>query len=479
MRTAPSFLWSCGLGLLTLLLPASAPALITVGLGNQPVPDHGWPQGAVEVANLECRVGWWEGPPFGGGEFHFLCRGNTQDFQEALATFAAMRAPVLLLVLSDGPGKSQFLKNDRDAKTDTRVDWEFVVWVPANWHRLYNNPKSTFGADSPHFREPVDPPTLRLYVGGGGVDWAKVKVPAGVKVRDERAAAAGVHPEGGALLRADIFDMATGKPVADAQIAIARLPESAAGKTADYVKVAEARTDAAGHAEIARIPAGSCQVSVVAPGYASRMLGYVQFGERSFQHFTADLAKSASLRGTVLDQNSKPLQGVKVDASSVMGMDGRGYQSPTAFEAGTDAQGRFQFTDLPTGFLQLGARAQGYTFSDYLTIHEVPAADVVLRLGSAGSIHVQVVDKDGQALAEFEGHEVLVEAEPKGGHKVGSWGGSAKVKTDGTFDFENVPPGEYRLTSHPNPFSSDRQYAPSQVITVTPGVRATAKIVYE
>jgi hypothetical protein len=32
--------------------------------------------------------------------------------------------------------------------------------------------------------------------------------------KDERAAAAGIDPKGGAVIRADFYDMTTGKPVA-------------------------------------------------------------------------------------------------------------------------------------------------------------------------------------------------------------------------------------------------------------------------
>ena len=49
------------------LLPSAAFALIMTGTGNEPVSDAGWPAGALAVANLKSRVGWWEGPPFGGG----------------------------------------------------------------------------------------------------------------------------------------------------------------------------------------------------------------------------------------------------------------------------------------------------------------------------------------------------------------------------------------------------------------------------
>ena len=451
-------------------LPASA--LIMTGRGNQPVHDAGWPEGALAMANFESRIGWWEGPPFGGGEWHFLFSGNTEGFQDALTTFAAIRAPALDLVIHDGPYEDIILNE--------RVDWAFTVWVPKNWHRLYNNPKVVLDATDLHFRQPVDPPRLDVYVGGAdGVDWSKVKVPAGLKVRDERAAAAPIHPTDGAVIRADLYDMATGKPVADARLIVASSGNAAQGSQRANEKVAEGVADARGHAEVTRIPAGTYRVTVEADGYASRVLGYERLTEHSFKQFTTELARSAVLRGRVTDTEGKPLKGVKVSTHAILSMDGRGYRRHDELSAQSDVAGQFELAGLPVGFVLLSARAQGYSFSDLMTIHDVPSTNVVLRLSRAGTIHVSVTDSAGHALSRYEGLEILVEVEPKGGPKVGSWGGNAKVRDDGTFEFNNVPPGEYRIKSEPNPSSPNRQYAPEQVITVVPGGRCAVKVVYE
>jgi 5-hydroxyisourate hydrolase-like protein (transthyretin family) len=462
------------LAILALVWLACVPAsgLIMTGRGNQAVADAGWPEGALAMANFESRIGWWEGPPFGGGEWHFLYQGNTEGFKDALATFSAIRAPALDLVIHDGPYGDSILKE--------KVDWAFTVWVPASWHHLYNNPKSTFSADDPRFRRPVDPPRLDVYVGGdAGVDWVKVKVPAGVTVRDERAAPAPIRPDGGAVLRADIFDMASGKPVAGARVTVARYSGAGQGPSAAYEKVAEAVSDAGGHVEIPKIPAGTYRVTAGTDGYATRVLGYERFGARTFKQFTVELAKSAVLQGNAADTDGKPLKGVKVYASSVMALDGRGYGGHEELSTDTDAEGRFELRGLPVGYVQLGARAQGYHFSDLFTIHEVPATNVLLHLGSAGAIHGSVTDHDGRALSRYESHEILINIEPKGGSKAGSWGGGATVKDDGTFEFNNVPPGEYRISSRPNPSSSNRQYAPEQIIDLKAGARAEVKVVYE
>jgi hypothetical protein len=467
-----------GFALLFLTTPASA--LIQVGRGNQPVSDPGWPSGSLALANLESRVGWWEGPPFGGGEWQFLYRGNTEAFERALAVFASIRAPALDLVIHDGPENNTFLKDESKTNSDTRVDWTFTVWVPANWHHLYNNPKSVFAAESPNFRQPVDPPRLDVYIGdGGGVDWTKIKVPAGLHVRDERASASGVNPSGGAIVRADIFDMATGKPVPAAHLIIARLPEGRPNAQVEYETVAEATGDALGRVELAKLRSGILRVSVAADGYAHRIMDYSQYRENSFRHFNTELSHLASVRGAVVDSDGKPLKGVTVRADSVMGINGRGYNSPDAKPATTDKSGQFEITGLPTGYTQLYASASGYHFSDLFTIHDVPATNLVLRLDGAGSVKVQVTDKSGAPLARFGGAELIVEIEPTGGSKIGSWGGSSTVHEDGTVEFKDVPPGDYKITSRPNPSTTNRQYAPDQNVKVTPGAPVNVRIVYE
>jgi hypothetical protein len=182
MRTGLKF--NCLVLAVCLLIP-QAKALILSGTG--PANDAGWPKGAATVANLKSSVGWWEGPPFGGGEWHVLFRSNTEAFVQALTNFAAIRAPALDLVIHDGPKHDPFLKREGKPDTDTRVDWEFVVWHPESWNRLYNNTNQTIFTNSPNFRKPAPAPRLDVYVGGGGVDWAKTTIPSGLHIRDERA----------------------------------------------------------------------------------------------------------------------------------------------------------------------------------------------------------------------------------------------------------------------------------------------------
>ena len=50
----------------------------------------------------------------------------------------------------------------------------------------------------------------------------------------------------------------------------------------------------------------------------------------------------------------------------------------------------------------------------------------------------------------------------KGGG-IGSWGGSANIGVDGTFTFENIPPGHYVVTGKPNPGRIDDRTEPIKV----------------
>lgn len=163
------------------MLPPRATALIMSSEGSQPVQDFGWPKGTLEEANLKTRIGYWEGPPFGGGEYHFLYRGDNEAFHSALTNFAAIQAPALELVIHDGPGHDQFVGKGAP------VDWSFTVWVPKNWNALHNNTRASIVEGDPDHGKPLPPPRLDVYVGKDGLDWSKVTVPANIRVRDERA----------------------------------------------------------------------------------------------------------------------------------------------------------------------------------------------------------------------------------------------------------------------------------------------------
>ncbi|HEY7116585.1 MAG TPA: carboxypeptidase-like regulatory domain-containing protein [Tepidisphaeraceae bacterium] len=445
MRSSPRpWRWLAAIVAFVLLyFVTPSPALIMVGKGNTPVTDAGWPLGAVDVANLKTRVGWYEGPPFGGGEWTFLYRGDAAALNEALKALGAVRAPAVQVVLHDGPANCQFLTDDKDPKSDTHYDWSFTVWVPESWHRLYNDPRSTFAADQPNFRNPVAPPRMDVYL-TPKIDWKQAKVPDGVQVIDQRvpvpAAGAGQKAKGGAMLRGDVFDMANGKPIDGAQVRVERLqrPQNT------YEKVVAGTSDKLGRFEVAGIADGQYRLVAAAPGYAPRMLGYEELKDGSSRKLTIELCKIVTFSGTMTDSQGKPVAGVNIRASNTMGIDGRGYPLPDAAETKTDAQGHFALPNVPAGYLQIWGYTPGWFQVEGLKLHAVPQPrPVELKVVATGTIRGKVIGKAGKPAG---GGNINV-APP--GDPIGKWGGSANVGADGTFEFKEVPPGPYTVSTRP------------------------------
>jgi hypothetical protein len=149
--------------LLGLVCPVEA--LILTGTGNKPVHDRGWPSGAVDVADLASRIDWWEGPPFGGGEWHFEYRGKTDALQQALDAFAHVKAPVLDLFVHDGT-KNSFVLDPNHRATTNNIDWSFTIWVPERWQALYGHDQPIMFCDDPNAGESMSAPRVDLYTGG-------------------------------------------------------------------------------------------------------------------------------------------------------------------------------------------------------------------------------------------------------------------------------------------------------------------------
>jgi len=197
-----------------------------------------------------------------------------------------------------------------------------------------------------------------------------------------------------------------------------------------------------------------------------------------------ELAKAARLSGVVTDSDGKPVKGANVQPRALLASNGQGYDNGQQYKATdnfaveTDETGHFEIANLATGYALLNVTAPGYYFGDTLTFHDVPEDNLNLRLNRAGGIEVRVTDKSGKALAAYGGQPLIVSLEPKDGSKIGSYGGGATVKGDGTVEFNNVPPGDYRLNCRPNP-SHGQQSAPEQIVTVKPGAPVTVKFVYE
>ena len=113
----------------------AAMALILGGEGNKPIADPGWPKGAAVLFNHPARVAWWEGPPFGGGQWHAECRGDARAFGAVLADFARLDVRTKRVIVHDGVGQSFWLNMNREPAKEAaaRIDWIFMVWRADAW----------------------------------------------------------------------------------------------------------------------------------------------------------------------------------------------------------------------------------------------------------------------------------------------------------------------------------------------------------
>jgi hypothetical protein len=171
--------WSCFFFALCLLADAKASASIV--LQTAPVDTNllsNCPKGSAAVATLKSSFGWWEGPPKTGGQWHFLFRGDEEALTETLTNFAAIHASQLRVILHNGP--------EHDMTFNMTVDWEFIVWDPKIWSQYFSANRFSYSTNSASFHLSITPPQLIIFV-GPGLDLAKVKMPAGLQIHDERA----------------------------------------------------------------------------------------------------------------------------------------------------------------------------------------------------------------------------------------------------------------------------------------------------
>lgn len=185
-----------------LVIGGTASALILTSEGNRafkPLSPLDLPIGAERLVNRPEKIGYWEGPPFGGGlhviEFNTT---STSTVNEALKDFASIKAPALKLLLENGPKTSSFFdgyphyQNHQTTPSKLNVDYSLRIWNLDNYHRLHQTTESARYATGSASRpgnavdSPVDPPTLVIYLSEGRLTFDKIKVPSKLLVEDRR-----------------------------------------------------------------------------------------------------------------------------------------------------------------------------------------------------------------------------------------------------------------------------------------------------
>lgn len=434
--------------------PREACALIRGDAGNKPVSDPGWPAGAAAIFNHKGRVAWWEGPPFGGGQWHAECRGDAKALNAVLADFAGLDAKIKRVVVHDGNGHSFWLAPNREPEklAAAKIDWSFMVWQPASWERL---------RDLPVDLNPTEPgetsPPSQIDVYTGGLRWADVTVPEGIEVVDRRLVAHGFTEADGVVIEGRVADLATKRPVL-ATVRLQRVePQPQGGYL--YPDVAETKADAQGRWVLRKAPAGWVRVVVEADGFVPRVAGYAQLDEQPrWQSYDSGLSRTAPVAGRVTDEDGKPLPDVDVRLDNVQPESGGRYESPLGSTFKTDAEGRFRADQVPAGKATIWLHKPGYCRPGLGLPIATPKGDVELRMMKSSRVRVTV---DFHGKERPDGYVVMIESE--GGEAVGTYGGSGNIDAENQISFENVPPGRYTLRGRPNPGSDDEQTEPVTV----------------
>ncbi len=432
----------------------SAWALIMGGEGNEPRRDPGWPKGAAAVFNSETRVAWWEGPPFGGGQWHAECRGDAAALSLVLDDFSKVEIPKKRIVLHDGFGSSFWLNTNREKEKQANalIDWTFMVWQP---DRLKFQQDLPAGFRAVEKGEPVLA-QLDVYT-GGFVRWADVIVPKGFEIIDERLEAHGFKVSDGTVLEGKVIDLATKKPL----VATLTLEEIQPQKTGGYhyEKLTAVATDAEGRWVVKNAPTAWCRLVLSAEGYVSRVIGFGQYDDKPrWAEHNSGLSKSAPVSGRVVDPTGKPLADVEVRIGDLDAKNGGRYETVDGSKVMTDAEGRFRVDTVPLGTASVWVHKPGYVRPGLGPNIETPATDLKLEMQPAATLKVRV---DFTATTRPEGY--IINMKPEGGEKIGSWGGSANINAEGQHTFQNIPPGKYILTGRPNPGSDNQETAPETV----------------
>jgi hypothetical protein len=438
----------------TSFITPGALALITGGEGNRPLKDPGWPKGAAAIFNTQNRIAWWEGPPYGGGQWHSECRGDARALGEILAGFATLEVKNKRVILHDGVGASFWLNmNCEPAKlAAARMDWVLMVWQPNNWERLHRLPADLNPTDRDDAGK--GPPAQIDVFTGGNIRWTDVTLPKGLEIIDQRLEAHGFSTADGIVLEGKILDFQAGRPLAG-KVSLELIEPRKEGGYRHTAK-ASAAADAQGRWVLKHAPAGWFRIVVAADGFVPKIVAYERFGEEPrWQDYQCFLSRPAPVSGRVTDDLGQPLEGASVQFHNVAAVNGARYESTASYSFKTDAQGRFNADTLPFGTATIWVNKSGYCRPGLGLSIKIPATDVALTMSKSARIIITVEFAGAARSGDY-----IVEMLPEGGAVVGSWGGSSSIDAANQVMFRDVPPGRYVIRGRPNPSSANQASKP-------------------
>jgi hypothetical protein len=378
-------------------------------VGNKPIIDPGWPKGTAAIFNHLARIAWWEGPPFGGGQWHAEYRGDARTLSAILVGFSNLHARTKRIIIHDGVGSSFWLNPNHEAAKQNiaRMDWALMVWQPEKLEMLGKLPTDLNPTD---LRNAAKGPPAQIDVyAGGNVRWSDIAVPKELEVTDERLEAHGFTTADGIVLEGKVTDLETQKPIA-ARIQLQRVESQPKGGYR-YRVVAETTAEARGCWVLRKVPAGWYRVVVEATAFAPRVAGYAQLDDQP-HWYSCDtgLSRPATVTGRIIDDRGQPLGDVDVRFHDVMPEAGGRYESPLEYTCRTGADGRFQATQLPVGTASIWLYKFGHCRPGLGQRIKTPAGNIELVMIKSARVHVRV-DFGGKPHPQ----DYIVSIEPEGG----------------------------------------------------------------
>jgi beta-lactamase regulating signal transducer with metallopeptidase domain len=279
--------------------------------------------------------------------------------------------------------------------------------------------------------------------------------------QNETAAPARTVPAGHGVVRGQIVDAQSGRPVAGANYEITGPEDSALGKTGDD-----------GRFETRPVKAGTYTMSARAKGYVMGWYGQREspFGApidvragRVSSGIEIRMQAAGSINGRVVDGKGNGLHGVEIVLEAVTPPSG-GMRNEAAF-AQTVEDGAFRVTAAPGDYyvrayvgeplhLAKGQRSQTYLTTFYpgarvkeeaqplhvdagLDLYDV---DFTLATGDLVRVRGRVVDPSGDSLAGLRVAAMSMSGGPRGGRE-----NSVAVDAEGRFEIRDLVPGQYMI----------------------------------
>ena len=270
----------------------------------------------------------------------------------------------------------------------------------------------------------------------------------------------------GRTLEGRVLDERSAEPVRGAQVSAWRMMRRTIGSANMHFSRGgeEGETDEGGLFRLTGLEVGTYLLTVTAPGYKQARLEAIVPEEGQPRALTVALKHGLALHGRVVDAQDAPAGGVDVYASQAA----RQLLSATAHVSGGSARtgpdGSFAIDGLDAGRYEVVADddtgAQAREMADTGRSEEV-----VLHLRSPGAVDGRVVSSDGAPVA---GAQVMTIG-PSGAME-----GERTTDASGSFAFEELPPGSYRVSAN-----DEKHGVATHQVTVEAGRTAHVELAFK